>query len=360
MTTPTVTEKDNSIETIRGVAIIGIVWLHVIVNVPAEKQGDMHDTLFLSSRMFEYIRLSLFAVISGYLYALRPVTAVNWRSFLSGKMRRLLIPLATALLLRFILIGTGITPYLTLRIMGGEFVYYADGGNYPFELTVSYFFNAIMMHPLPFWFLQALSLILLVIVPLEIKGFLRTPWRLSAVFVLGWITSHLLRGDVDFLSISGAAYLFPYFVFGCAIVRFGTHFLNRYVGAVAVVGLLISVSIFQYDTIHFIDHGESAFPLFLVERFGGVLSVVGGVSAAMIFFWWRPTNRLISRIGSRSYSIFLYHSLTFILSFYLTYSIDSEIAIILIYMSMAIALPMLFERAAQRSRIARRVFFGLS
>ena len=139
MTTPTVTEKDNSIETIRGVAIIGIVWLHVIVNVPAEKQGDMHDTLFLSSRMFEYIRLSLFAVISGYLYALRPVTAVNWRSFLSGKMRRLLIPLATALLVRFILIGTGITPYLTLRIMGGEFVYYADGGNYPFELTVSYF-----------------------------------------------------------------------------------------------------------------------------------------------------------------------------------------------------------------------------
>src|SRR6056297_1823840 len=86
--------KDLSIETLRGIAIILVVIGHVI---GSKSDGGMRvaDDSFLRHLYFsfQYLRMPLFTVISGWVYALRPVAPGNVTSFTIKKIRRIILPL---------------------------------------------------------------------------------------------------------------------------------------------------------------------------------------------------------------------------------------------------------------------------
>src|SRR4051812_2363105 len=89
MTTNT---KDQSIETLRGLAIILVVAGYII-------SGDLENTHSIVAsglRYFYYmlkpVRMPLFTVISAYLYASSPATQDTIKKLFIGKSRRILIP----------------------------------------------------------------------------------------------------------------------------------------------------------------------------------------------------------------------------------------------------------------------------
>ncbi|MBW2464545.1 MAG: acyltransferase, partial [Deltaproteobacteria bacterium] len=99
-------KKDASIETLRGIAILMMVAGHVIghdVHAGMRVADDSTWRYVYSS--FEYVRLPLFTCISGFVYALHPVTAQNFRAFLVGKAHRVLLPLFFVGTLQFLLRG---------------------------------------------------------------------------------------------------------------------------------------------------------------------------------------------------------------------------------------------------------------
>ena len=82
--------KDQSVETLRGMAIILVVMGHVI---GSDNTGGMKvpDDSFLRHLYFtfEYLRMPLFTMISGWVYALHPVSQSNWNDFTIKKIRRI-------------------------------------------------------------------------------------------------------------------------------------------------------------------------------------------------------------------------------------------------------------------------------
>ena len=87
-------KKDLSIETLRGLAIILVVMGHVI---GSDNTGGMRveDDSFLRHLYFtfQYLRMPLFTVISGWVYALRPAGMNNLLDFNIKKVRRIILPL---------------------------------------------------------------------------------------------------------------------------------------------------------------------------------------------------------------------------------------------------------------------------
>jgi fucose 4-O-acetylase-like acetyltransferase len=88
-------QKDLGIESLRGIAIMMVVICHVVLdhknplypNSPGLLEWLQH--LCLST---EYVRMPLFTVISGFVYALRPAAARGAVEFVRGQARRLIIP----------------------------------------------------------------------------------------------------------------------------------------------------------------------------------------------------------------------------------------------------------------------------
>ena len=97
-------QKDLSIETLRGLAIILMVAGHVIGDAPtngmrASDTSGFHHAYY----SLKFFRLPLFTVISGFVYALRPVVSGRSLIFLRGKARRILLPMAAVGTLEFFL-----------------------------------------------------------------------------------------------------------------------------------------------------------------------------------------------------------------------------------------------------------------
>jgi glucans biosynthesis protein C len=140
----TKTKKDLSVETLRGIAIILVVMGHVI---GSKSDGGMKvpDDSFLRHLYFtfQYLRMPLFTVISGWVYALRPARLDKLGDFTIKKIRRILIPL----------IFVGGTYYIVQSIVPGT--------NFSYELKDIW---RIVIFPYTFyWYLQSLFIVFLIV-----------------------------------------------------------------------------------------------------------------------------------------------------------------------------------------------------
>lgn len=139
-----VSKKDTSIETLRGLAIILVVMGHVIGSA-ADGGMKVADDSFLRHLYytFQYLRMPLFTVISGWVYALWPAQNGQIIDFNIKKIRRLLIPL--------FLVG-GI--YYTMQSV-------IPGTNFSYELKDIW---RILVFPYTFyWYLQSLFIVFVLI-----------------------------------------------------------------------------------------------------------------------------------------------------------------------------------------------------
>jgi glucans biosynthesis protein C len=210
--------RSNDIETLRAVALILMVVGHVIGNT--EDSGmrvaagsawrHFYDTL-------SPFRMPLFTAISGYVYAVRPVTAGGAIEFFRGRIPRLLLPLVS------------VQPLFLLIQKFSHGAHGAEGG----ESLLSF----LLQPHAHFWFLYAMTWIALATPALELSGALRNPFRWSLVLLAACLAKMLVSAP-NVLGLDHGFFLFPYFVLGVGLRRFGESTLRTPTNKLRVGGLV--------------------------------------------------------------------------------------------------------------------------
>jgi fucose 4-O-acetylase-like acetyltransferase len=89
----TTKQRDNHVDTIRGISCLLLVVWHVIGDSSTTGlHVAPHSYWRYFADIFIYFRLPMFAFVSGYVYGKRPFEG-DARRFLTGKARRLLLPM---------------------------------------------------------------------------------------------------------------------------------------------------------------------------------------------------------------------------------------------------------------------------
>jgi glucan biosynthesis protein C len=327
-------QKDQKLEALRGLAILLVVAYHVDVWLPGQPPGFFAGFKYILT----FIRMPLFACISGYVYALRPLArGAGWK-FLGGKIRRLLLPMVCV----------------------GVFSYFLKLSP-PFVETPQNILDIWRLLVFPthqFWFLQTLFLIFVIIAVLEsLKWLDNLSFWLAAVGLMilaGLLAKSGIFKSIDLpLSPRPLIFLLPYFFFGLGVCRFGLLKKNRWITIVAAVlaavGLTLQIFILA-GGLKIPDQRETLFYLCL--------------SFAYIFLLlkikWKVKG--LSIVGGFSYSIFLFHvyiimTVRVILSAS-SLSLPPAGRYAILFLS-AIGLSILAHLLLKRFALTRRLFLGL-
>ncbi len=332
-------EKNYSVETLRGVAIILVVMGHVIGSGAdggmkvADDSGWRH--LYYT---FAYLRMPLFTVISGWVYALFPVTLDKYLDFTFKKVRRILLPMifvGTAyFLLQYIVPGTNKTGVLSeiWRIYV-----------YPYTL---------------YWYLPSLFLVFLVV------GFLDSYKQLNGVskwlaftvlaFLLLTVRDLIIpEAAPNYFSYKGAIYLFPFFLIGVGLQRFKDFFSNRYLTGILMVILFAGIIIQQLGWYDIIDYD--------LDKKSGIGRLIG-LSGTILLFKMRWKVGWLIYFGNFAYSIYLFHSFgtaagRIILN---RFGITFDVIVFFVSLALGMILPIVAEKVFDRFGLTRVTFLGRS
>lgn len=271
-------QRRDDIDTLRGLACVLLAALHVIGEEPAHGLGvPMNHPLEILGTLTFHLRMPLFAALAGFVYAFRPVARGDLAAFMGGKVRRLLVPMAFAATV-FWLMNT------------------ATGG--AFALPVSRMWEIYLFSYAQFWFIHAVMWCFAAIALLD----LALPNRplLAAALLTGagaiLFLSPVARG-VDFLSLDLTLYLVPFFGAGVLLSRLPDTVFRRLVLPLAMTGVL-SFAIFTAATL--LNPG-----LEHVRR--APFSLLAGVTIGLALLAVRPRLDALAWIGRYSFSIYLYH-----------------------------------------------------
>lgn len=328
--------KNPNIETLRGLAILLVVAGHVIGIDAAGGMKVADDSLwrYLYASL-QYVRMPLFTAISGWVYALHPVSRHQTAVFMWKKARRLLLPLICVGTLYFLI------QYLT------------PGTNRTGELAEIW---KIYVFPYTvYWYLPALFLLFAAVATLDARDALATPrrwgvWLLIAcagVLVEPHLSSHL----PNIFGVWGALCLLPFFLLGLGIRRFSaqlsTPAMRRWYLAGFLLGLLLQQAVwFAAGNSHVLRDWFMHLPIGIVA------------SAFLLTLKWE--NRLLIRLGSYAYGIYLFHAFgTSAGRILLTRAgIHSQLAIFLLSMCLGIGIPILVERLLRHAPVLSMLLLG--
>lgn len=268
--------QNLAMESLRGLACLLLVAYHVVGSealVNGLKLPDDHE-LHRFNEALSHLRMPLFTFISGYVYCYRPLSGSPGR-FLSGKLRRLVLPL--------IFVGTlfALLQYLTPG---------TSAAHEPLELWRIYLFP--FAH---YWYLQALLVIFALFAALEYRGLTARPPGLLALLLalcLVYPYRQLLPG---LFSLQLAFYLFPYFILGVLYYRVLEPLARAHAQFVRPALVLLCL-------------GYLSFTAVLSDT--GTLSYLSlGFSILLLLLAASANLRiaLLTRLGVYSYAIYLLH-----------------------------------------------------
>jgi peptidoglycan/LPS O-acetylase OafA/YrhL len=326
MTADHAIRRDSHVDTARGIFCILLVLYHVVVfRVPEGLNLDSASAWHVIADAFIYVRMPLFAFISGYVYAGRPVLGGE-AHFLLGKMRRLLLPMLVANI-AFILI----------------FLHGVHGQVWGLDdllLILSPYWN--------YWFLEALFIIFVATVVLERLRLLANGFGFLIVLA-GAIAAQRWLTVPGFLNLNGAVYLFPYFLCGLACIRFRLE--GRY--------LFIPTLVFFAGLMLFVVAGSLGY-VHLPGRISMTSFLLGTSCAYLLVVQLKWRNEFLMFIGRSSYAIFLYHvfftSLTWLAAHAL--HVDETNTLLIMFTVSGIGGPILAEKGIRRFALARTVLLG--
>lgn len=267
---PGAKSRSVQIDTLRGLACLLLVLFHVVGDTPevglvlprAHGLHALNDAI-------SYVRMPLFALIAGYVYALRPYQGDTGR-FIKSKVQRLLLPVLT--------VGT-VFALVQARVPGAH----PDVGPWW------------MLHIIPvghFWFLQSLFLVFMAVMALEQWGTLATR---PAIFAVGIVSAVLYTtwAAPIYLGLDGAVYLLPFFLAGLASRRFEMK-LALWRSAAAVMLIAAALTVALNPAISAADRSNTA-------------SLMLGLSAAFLLVKSNVQSRFLAWVGTYSFAIFLLH-----------------------------------------------------
>lgn len=326
-------KKDQSIETLRGLAIILMVAGHVIGNTSETGMQVENDSVFRHLYFsLKFLRMPLFTVISGYVYALRPLNRSMIEKFIKGKTLRILLPMITVgtlqYLVRIIVPGTNKTPEIT-------------------NIWTIYFFPFDQ-----FWFLQSIFLIFVSITLLEYFRLLETPakWFISFAFVCGMFL--LMPLFTSFFSFFGFVYLFPFFVLGIGIKRFSNLFLSDKLSITLLFVFVAGIIIQQLAWYNYLNID--------LDRYSP-LSLAIGLSGILLLFKIKKNVRWLAWLGYYAYGIYLFHVFGTAGSRIIISKFGMRLGweIFLIGLIAGLLFPVMLETFLERSPKLRLIFLGL-
>lgn len=278
-------EKNLSVETLRGIAILLVVVGHVIGSGP---DGGMKIDFPHPLRYFyvwiDYIQMPLFTAIAGWAYALKPFSASSgFRNFVRKKALRLLVPMAAVGTLYFLV------------------QYLMPGTNNKGELSQMW---RIYIYPYTiYWYLPSLFLIFVVQWLIDSRGWMDTLARWSVCCVVALVFSRIndvwiLHEVPNLFSFKGALGQLPYFFVGVAACRFaaslyGRAGVRRAMLAVALLGIVL-IQIVWFCPGKYASLGMLLYPVTLIPALFLLLALK-----------WH--NRFFVWIGGYAYSIYLFH-----------------------------------------------------
>jgi glucans biosynthesis protein C len=332
-------QKNYSVETLRGVAIILVVMGHVIGSGAdggmkvAEDSGWRH--LYFT---FAYLRMPLFTVISGWVYALFPVTIEKYWDFTIKKVRRIILPMifvGTAyFLLQYIVPGTNKTGVLS-------------------EIWQIYVFPYTL-----YWYLPSLFLVFVVVGVLDsyrqLSDFNRWLFFTVLAFVLLLVRDMIIPETApNYFSYKGAVYLFPFFLIGVGLQRFNNVFSNRYLTAVLMVLFFAGLLIQQLGWYEIIQYN--------LDKKSG-MGLIIGLSGTILLFKLKWKIGWLIYFGNFAYSIYLFHSFgtaagRIVLN---RFGITYDVLVFFISLIVGMVLPIIAEKVFERFGLTRMLFLGRS
>ena len=272
------TDRHLGIDTLRGLACLLLVGLHVIGEAPEHglRVGDDHP-LAIFTGLFFHLRMPLYAMLSGFVYAWRPVGPGKVGGFLSGKLQRLGLPFLFAAG-SFAVVNT---------VLGGAFA-----------VEPSQIWMVLVTPYAQFWFLQAILVLFAVIAVLDAL-FPKAPLQVAVglLAVSGAVFLSPLGHGVEALSLDRALYLAPFFAFGIVLNRVGPTppalLVNTLIFGTALLFLMNAMIVL-------------ADPATALERRTGVgLSL--GLCFSGLLILRHVSIKALAWIGTFSFTIYLYH-----------------------------------------------------
>lgn len=287
--------RDLTVDTLRGVACILLVTMHVVghnssagIHVPDDSPFRWYVDAFT------YLRMPLFSFLAGFVYAWRPLRALHrYPGFMAKKARRLLVPYV-----------------IFVPLIGIAQTLVAESNN-PTDLSpVEWFLYSLS----PYWFLLATFWIFAVIALLDAARLLTKPLHVAAlVTVLAALNIFTNAGEVDLLQFGNAASLAVFFSVGLAAERFGWLRAPVWWRGVAAITTVVLFAYMQLAFAGYVPVPDArtdplgmllgvSFPLAMLGlgvRFAP-LAWVGGFSAGIFLvhpFVVSGTRVVLSRIG---------------------------------------------------------------
>ena len=276
-------------------------------------------------RSFEFIRMPVFTLLSGFLYGRLRVTRSTISKFLWKKARRIAVPLFVAT-----------TVYWSLRglTVGEEWS----------------FFTALFWSYKHLWYLQAL-IILFTFTAVIDALFMPQPVVLFVISIfLALISS--IKPDVGTLfSAIGAIYLAPYFVFGIVLASTSRLLKDRNLGIVCGVTAGAILVIQQAGL-------NGLIPPIAKQDF--IATLCGAASCLFLLQFMRPM-RFLAAIGRYSYTVYLWHLLFAVAVRRAMISLGFEALPLLFAVSVSggIAGPVILHRIASRTALLSIPILGI-
>ncbi|WPU95523.1 acyltransferase [Mucilaginibacter sabulilitoris] len=325
------TKKNLNIETLRGLAIILMVLGHVIGGSSRDGLKVVDNSIWrFSYYALQYIRMPLFTVISGFVYAYKPVSRFTSNSkFIAGKINRLLIPLVVVATLFYLL------------------QYFTPGTN--FKPPLSHIWRIYVYSYAHFWYLQGMMCVFLVITVLESCQVFNTLKSAMFCMVIVALIYILLPCKIYYFSFNRVPFLLTFFILGLSLKRFYEFILKKDIITIAAVIFIVAIS----------------FQLYLFNVNAGVsianfLTFCVGSTACVLLISLGYQNSKLIWLGDFSYAIYLFHILGAVTARVILarLSVHNMPIQILTGLIAAISFPVLLRLLCGSNKVLSVAFFG--
>lgn len=264
------------------------LWMISALNKIEVEPGFASAFLLFFMEFFSPLRMPLFTVISGWVYALMPVTKDNLKPFFLAKIRRIIIPLFfVATVLYFV---SGVVNDTYPGIVGRN----------PQEVLPHQFWKMWFYHFGHLWFLQAIIILFVLIALIDASRAMTNikQW----LFWLGTtiVVYYALPDHIELWSISKTKTILPFFIFGVGLRRFQEQIFSskfvKFTWPIVAVALLIKY--FDWP--------------WILAKHDGILNLVIGTIAPVYLLSLNIKVKPLIWVGKYSYTIYLYHGLPWI------------------------------------------------
>ncbi|SNS85405.1 Fucose 4-O-acetylase [Sphingomonas laterariae] len=286
-------ERLNSV---RGLACLLLVANHSVAGAVAVVGPESLVLVTLFEQAFAPIRMPLFSILSGFIYAMRPIGAGKNGAFLKRKIGRLLIPYFTTAFAIIILKNiVGHKEPCRLDCM-------AQYAIYPYNHL---------------WFIQSIFIIFLITSAVDRYFYKHTERACVFMLIFSCALYFSPLRNIDIFSIGHAFYLAPYFLTGVVLHRhleaISNHFDRIIWPAIMLCVMLFSINFYALSSDGIITHNNA-------------VELILGMAACTLLLIKFPASRPLTQIGVFSYSIYLYHTVFVSLANQLTLSIHAMFA----------------------------------